>query len=465
MKKKNLLAMSLMGLALVACSEDEQLNGDLTNQNGVKDGALVSMTLDIANPETKGNPNPDDPTPGSSSENTISSAVIVISYEGEATPTIVETGSDEGDATIGSDGKTISFTAPEGVATFYVYANPQSADALTSAWSSTKASAATASNYYGENAFFMSNKDGKGVTATIQKSNDNNVNVDIERAAVKVSVECPAEPDGNEEITGTLSNMKFKLGNMTNKFYLLANNSSYASAISGIDYSTMTEWKAITLDATAYDNNTIDKTDLAALTSYAYCLENLQQNYYTQNTTYIKFQTNFIPDKVLGIEAISGAEENADQYKVSDALKDSEAESPATFYVVRAGDTDLLSNYIMDSEFSGKDITLTQEGETTMYTVEGLEGVTKVEKYANGVCNFGPIWINDQADASKSPIYRNDWYHLKVTSIKLPGSSTEPDPDEDDDPETPLVSDVNITVTATALPWNLEEREIELESK
>ena len=27
MKKKSLLAMSLMGLALVACSEDEQLNG------------------------------------------------------------------------------------------------------------------------------------------------------------------------------------------------------------------------------------------------------------------------------------------------------------------------------------------------------------------------------------------------------------------------------------------------------
>lgn len=460
MKKKSLLAMSLMGLALVACSEDEQLNGGTGNTAlNENDGAFVSLTLDIASPETKGNPNPDNPVTGSSEENTISNATIVIDYADGETKVVKATTTATGEDDPKVSGNTITFKAPEGQATFYVYANLPSADDISATtWEPTTSSKADASTYWGDNNFFMSNKDGQGVDATIEENNNNVVNVSIERAAVKVSVESVAEPAGDDEIKGTINTMSFKLGNMASDFYLLANTSLYTSGITGIDYTDMASWTDVTPGTTAYKGSSINTTTLATL-PHAYCLENLQENYYTQNTTYIKFNTKFIPGQALTLKAKDGESGKF----VVDKLDNVTAESPATFYVVRAGDTDKLSNYIMGTSFdSNTGITLTQDGTSNFYTVANLEGITKVEKYDGGTCYFGPIWINDQVDASVSPIYRNDWYHLKVTSITLPGSSSEPNPEEDDDPETPLVSDVDITVQAAVLPWNLEEKSIEL---
>ena len=457
MKKRSILVTSLLGLALVACTDDD-LSNSVENATLDEGGAFVSLKLDVASPETKGSPNPSNPVAGSTEESTISNATIVIKYA-DGTTKVVKTGTSSGDATLDATEKTIEFKAPEGAATFYVYANLPSGETLSNDnWDTDLVSTATAGGFYTDNNFFMSNQNGEGVETTIEKDNDNNVAVSIERGAAKVSVESVAEPSGDDAVKGTLKSMSFGLGNMANKFYLLA-QSTWAD-ITGQSYpSTATgAWKEVTLGSSAYEDGEL-KEDLSAVPAL-YCLENIQSNYYTQNTTYIKFKTSFIPGQSL---SITGSKENG--YEVG-KLTNVSADAAATFYVVRAGDADLLSNYIMATDIDGKDgLTIKQTVDTedseNLYTVEGLEGITTVEKYTDGTCWFGPIWINDAEDETKSPIYRNDWYHLKVTSITLPGSSSEPDTD-DDDPETPLVTDANITVTATVIPWEFEERDIEL---
>ena len=101
-------------------------------------------------------------------------------------------------------------------------------------------------------------------------------------------------------------------------------------------------------------------------------------------------------------------------------------------------------------------ITETTDG----YTVTGITGITKISKeYVEGKCYFGPIWINIDQTGNTSPIYRNDWYHLKVTDIKLPGLPSEPG----DGGNIPLTPDVNVTVTLDVLDWELEERNIVLQ--
>ena len=95
--------------------------------------------------------------------------------------------------------------------------------------------------------------------------------------------------------------------------------------------------------------------------------------------------------------------------------------------------------------------------------VTGIEGITHIsQKYEDGLCYFGPIWINLNDDGDESPIYRNDWYHLTVNSIKLPGSPTEPTIDDDDDTD-PLTPPVDVTVKLKVMKWNLVEHNIDLQ--
>lgn len=454
MKKRSLFTISLMSIALVACSNDEEVNKVI---DPAGEGALVTLKLDVAKPQTKGSPSATNTQSGTEAENAISNVTVVVDYETEQKYFTNTTDGATWDAT----NKKLSFKAPEGEATFYVYANTNTADAVNTNWSVNLVSAGTVSDYYKNNNFFMSNQNGIGVKHTINATTDNAVSVNIERAAAKVTVESKASFT-DDTYGGTMADMSFTLGNMVDKFYLLQ-QSEYVIP-TDVNYLPTSN-----ADANAWVNVKLDQSvsgeGSAGATSFtgAYCMENVKSTYAQNNTTYAKFKTTFTPGKALDFEAVTGEGETG--LVVKEDLKDvtapSEEETAPSFYVVLEGDNDLTSNYIMKSDLYNEEGTTLKDGVTINQdgTVTGIEGITKISaEYVNGQCYFGPIWFNINEAGNASPVYRNDWYHLTVTKIKLPGSPQEPDPDTTD----PLVPDVNVTVTATVLDWVWEPRNIEL---
>lgn len=298
MKKKSLLAMSLMGLALVACSEDEQLNGGTGNTAlNENDGAFVSLTLDITSPETKGSPDRANPVAGTPAESSVANATIVIDY-GE-TQKVISTGSEGVTLSTTGNESTIKFKAPEGAATFYVYANLPTADAIATdaggyatSWASNTVSKATSADaYYTDNRFFMSNEDGKGVETTITKEGDNTVTVPIERGAAKVTVESKATVAGTAG--GTLHSLSYGLGGMADKFYLLAQSSTsevtsatYTGATDDASYLSVDFGQSAYDDSYEYENaNSVPNTTTLSTWAGLYCLENIHSTYKQKNTT------------------------------------------------------------------------------------------------------------------------------------------------------------------------------------
>lgn len=461
MKKKHLFAISLIGLALAACSTDNELNAGGNQSN---EGAVVTLKLDMAGSQTKGSPGATNEQEGTDAENAISNVTVVVDY-GNTTQKVFKS-SDNYDTGYGwiSDSKTFKFKTPAGYATFYVYANVNEADNLSSNWDTDLVSNATVSAYYANNSFFMSNQNGVGKTHTINEDTENNVTVNIERAAAKVTVESPA--DFTSTYGGKLSDMKFALGNKINKFYLLQ-QSTIASPTSEVQYlpandqTADNDWKTVNLGKTSETG--VNHQDLSAFTA-DYCMENVHSTYAQENTTFIKFKTTFTPAKALDFEtSYSG------NWTVKGDLKNVSAPASASvapsFFVVLDGNAEYTSNYILKSDLYGDDnqpksglsISPAEGGGNT---ITGITGITKIsDEYVSGQCFFGPIWINLNTVGDASPIYRNDWYHLKVTDIKLPGLPSEPG----DGGNIPLTPDVDVTLTLTVLDWELEEREIVLQ--
>lgn len=460
MKKRNLFAATLIGLALAACSSVEDINGEI-NQNS--EGAVVTLKLDMSNtPLTKGSPDATNQQVGSDAENKISNVTVVVDYG--TTQKVFK--SDDSYATgygWTNDSKTFKFQTPAGDATFYVYANVNEADDLSSNWAKDLVSKGTdVSAYYKNESFFMSNQNGEGVEHTINEDTENNVTVNIERAAAKVTVESPA--DFTNTYGGKLSEMKFALGNKINKFYLLQ-QSTIASPTSAVQYlpandkAEDNDWKAVNLGKTSEAGE--NHQDLSVFAA-DYCMENVHSTYAQENTTFIKFKTTFTPAKALDFDT-SGENGWTVKGNLKNVTAPSTADDAPSFFVVLDGNAEYTSNYILKSDLyddtqakTGLTITATDGG----YSITGIEGITKISnEYINGQCFFGPIWINLNTAGNASPIYRNDWYHLKVTGIKLPGLPSEPG----DGGEIPLTPNVDVTLNLTVLDWELEKREIVLQ--
>lgn len=192
-----------------------------------------------------------------------------------------------------------------------------------------------------------------------------------------------------------------------------------------------------------------------------YCMENVHTSYNKGNTTYIKFKTTFVPDNVLTF----AANDTGNGLKVTGNNPSFSSESGVDFYVVLgATNSTLNSSYIKAEDIEGKSgVSIGAADEDGKCKVTGIEGITHIsQKYEDGLCYFGPIWINLNDDGDESPIYRNDWYHLTVNSIKLPGSPTEPTIDDDDDTD-PLTPPVDVTVKLKVMKWNLVEHNIDLQ--
>lgn len=459
MKTKNLWVVSMMALVMAACSSDDELNNAGVTQDN--EGAVVTLKLDMSNPQTKGNPEATNDQEGSMVENTISNVTVVVKYADE---TKIFKDDDNG-VTWTKDSKTFKFETPAGDATFYVYANVNAADNLSPNWSSDLVSKATdVSAYYTDNAFFMSNQNGEGVEHTINADTENNITVNIERAAAKVTVESKDDFSGPENpFGGKLWDMHFALGNMVSNFYLLQQN-PISIPTTGLTYLPENDqtgdddWTEVVLNQSA---SGVSSTELVRFNA-AYCMENVQSEYKQNNTTYIKFSTVFTPDKALDFNTTGGGD-----WTVKGTLKDvteplSAADAPS-FFVVLDGNAEYTSNYILKSDLydgnqakTGLTITEIDGG----YSITGIEGITKIsDEYKGGKCFFGPIWVNLTDDGSSSPIYRNDWYHLTVNSIKLPGLPSEPG----DGGEIPLTPNVDVTITLSVLDWNLVNRDIDLQ--
>ena len=449
MKKRNLFAAMLIGLALAACSSVEDINGEI-NQNS--EGAVVTLKLDMSNtPLTKGSPGATNAQPGTTVENTISNVTVVVDY---GTTRKVFKNTDEG-VTWTTDSKTFEFKTPAGDATFYVYANVNGADDLSSHWAKDLVSkGANVSAYYTDNSFFMSNQNGEGVSHTINEDTENNVTVNIERAAAKVTVaskaDFTADPHGGTIIDNS---MFFALGNTVDKFYLLQQEDySIPTNVTYLDEPIVTWNKSI--DVTT--STTADIKTLPAL----YCMENVLTDYKQGKTTYIKFKTSFVPGKILTFadnDTKNGLKVTGDD--------DFSSETGVSFYVVLDADNSSLnSSYIKADDIDNSpNVSIQEADEDGKCKVTGIDGINYIsKKYENGICYFGPIWVNLDNTGEISPIYRNDWYHLTVNSIKLPGSPTEPVIDEEDKDQ-PLTPDVNVTVTLSVMKWNLVEHDIDLQ--
>ena len=450
MKKRNLFAATLIGLALAACSSVEDINGEI-NQNS--EGAVVTLKLDMSNtPLTKGSPGATNEQPGTTEENAISNVTVVVDY-GTTQKVFKSSDKYEGDYGWTDASKTFKFQTPAGDATFYVYANVNKADNLSSNWTKELVSKGTdVSAYYANNSFFMSNQNGKGVPFTINPDATNEVTVNIERAAAKVTVESMADftddPHGGTIIDNS---MFFALGNTVDKFYLLQQEDySIPTNVTYLDEPIVTWNKSI--DVTT--STTADIKTLPAI----YCMENVLTDYKQGKTTYIKFKTTFVPGRILTFEE----NETGNGLKVTGDTDFSNASGVDFYVVLGATNSSLNSSYIKATDIDNKaGITIGKADEDGKCEVTGIEGITHIsKKYVGGLCYFGPIWINLNEAGDESPIYRNDWYHLTVNSINLPGSPTEPVIDDKEDPLTPPV---DVTVKLTVMKWNLVEHNIDLQ--
>lgn len=449
MKKRNLFAATLIGLALAACSSVEDINGEI---NQSSEGAVVTLKLDMSNtPLTKGSPDATNEQEGTGVENAISNVTVVVNYG--TTQKVFKNGDDGVTWTEGT--KTLEFKTPAGDATFYVYANVNEADILSPNWAKDLVSkGANVSAYYTDNSFFMSNQNGEGVSHTINEDTENNVTVNIERAAAKVTVESQADftadPHGGTIINNS---MFFALGNTVDKFYLLQQEDySIPTNVAYLDKPIVTWNKSI--DVTT--STTADIKTLPAL----YCMENVLTDYKQGKTTYIKFKTTFVPGRILTFEE----NETGNGLKVTGDTEFSNTSGVDFYVVLGATNSSLNSSYIKAADIDKKTgITIGEADEDGKCEVTGIEGITHIsKKYEDGLCYFGPIWVNLDNTGEISPIYRNDWYHLTVNSIKLPGSPTEPVIDEEDKDQ-PLTPDVNVTVTLSVMKWNLVEHDIDLQ--
>lgn len=448
MKTKSLLAISTMALVMAACSSDDEMNNAGVVQDN--EGAVVTLKLDMSNPQTKGNPAATNEQDGSTKENTISNVTVVVKYANETK--FFKYNEDE--ATWPEDSKTFEFETPAGDATFYVYANVNTSDDLSTNWATNLVSKADVSAYYTDESFFMSNQNGEGVPFTINPDATNEVTVNIERAAAKVTVESKADftsdPHGGTIINNS---MFFALGNTVDKFYLLQQDGySIPIDVTYLDDLVTTWDKSIDVE----NSSTADKENLPAI----YCMENVHDSYEKGNTTYIKFKTTFVPGKILTFEN----NDTQDGLKVTGDT-DLTSESGVDFYVVLgATNSSLNSSYIKAADIDNNpNVTIGQADEDGKCAVTGIEGITHIsKKYAAGLCYFGPIWVNLNDAGDESPIYRNDWYHLTVNSIKLPGSPTEPKIDDEDKTD-PLTEDVNVTVSLSVLKWNLVNHNVDLQ--
>lgn len=434
MKLNKYLLMAAMGLGLIACTENDLVEGGDSNGAQNEGTTYVGFTIDFSKTQTRATTET-----GTDAEQKINTAYVILA-DGNTISQVVSSADKE-------SSKYVLKTTP-GPHDFYVVVNPTTAPTTSN----------TVSEYFNTGVVIEANEFANTTTnsesflmASVKKetfdiadgvteeealagtdATANNFTINVERVAAKVTMTCEntALTNATNNADGTITTPEFTLKGGATMSYRMAQNPF--AEITGNDW-------IYESSATDVYVKTGDETDLHQKATPVYCLENLhdaETGYKQGNTTYLTLQTTFTPAKVVDC---------ADEIR---ALKNNTA--TGTFYVVKQGV--LAGNYLMET-----DLTTYQNGDDSKLPA-GVEAIS--EAYTNGVCHFGPIWIGQEdANDADAPIYRNTWYNLKITGIKLPGDPQEPKPD----PNQPLTPATNVAITLSVMPWNFISRDIELQ--
>lgn len=443
--------MAAMGLGLFACSENElEGNGPDSAQN--EGSTYVGFTIDFSKTQTRATTES-----GTDAEQKINTAYVILA-DGNTISQVVSSVDEKSN-------KYVLQTTP-GPHDFYVVVNPTTAPTTSN----------TVSGYFntgvaigaeefakttaGSESFLMASVKKEtfdiadGITEKeALEGNDaatNNFTINVERVAAKVTMTCENATltNANNNAGGTITTPKFTLkGGAT---------MSYRMAQSAINEITGNEWTYTSSSTDVYVKQEADDGDnyIYRKAIPVYCLENLHNNYYQKNTTYVDIETTFTPAKVVNC---------LDQLDVTPDNNLKNNSTTGSFFVVRSGEH--AQNYLMKSDLlawqKSKEYVASESKEISKNPDHFPAGVESIsDEYINGKCFFGPIWIGQAtADAPTAPVTRNTWYNLKITGITLPGEPSVPQID----PEEPLNPDTNVAITLTVMPWNFIDRPIELQ--
>ena len=460
MKLNKYLLMAAMGLGLVACTENDLVEGSDSNGAQNEGTTYVGFSIDFKNLGTRAPEEGIDPD-----EQTIESAYVVMTNNDGIIEAVAKTSKDGTDSNNGK--KCYVFQTNPGLHYFYAVANPddKAATLLTKDEDIddyfNKATTLDVASITTANSFMMSSVE--KYTADVKDNvteaealagTANSFSLNIERVAAKVTMTCDSETltnSANEAGGGTIDGTTFTLKNGASMSYRMAQTS--IQEILGNTYDKSSSQTLVYIKGTdpSEEGNYIYRS-----ATPVYCLENLHNNYYQKNTTYVDIETTFTPAKVVKC---------LDQLDVTPDNNLKNNSTTGSFFVVRSGEH--AQNYLMKSDLLAWQKTKgyvsnesTDISKDPSHFPAGVESIS--EEYQDGKCFFGPIWIGQAtADASTAPVTRNTWYNLKITGIKLPGEPHEPV--IDDTEETPLVPPTNVAITLTVQPWNFIDRPIELQ--
>lgn len=505
MKLNKLFLMAVMGLGLFACSENElEGNGPEGAQN--EGTTYVGLKINFNSSSTRATG--DQPIEGTEDDGDGNEAkvsdvrILVTDADGKSQFNDV--------VKVDNESSKYIFQITPGIKKFYAVVNGEALNLSTELanWTGNKLLLEKkASELYEYNATAT---DGKGflmssvaaVERTIQDNvseedvkngTANNVEITVERAVAKVTMKLGESIDFSKQ-TATLKNLSCQIGNADNleynksgeddaaKYktvgtYLMAYNNNNVRETPYYTYpTTNTEdfWKdfsqAKLLDPTAqtiYTNGQATNTPTARF----YCLENThansgEKNYLQGNTTFIRVKAEMIPNSA---KTFTYSADSDPQVTILD--KKTMPTELGTFYVITAApNQDDQDSYVFASDLAGLYNNLEPGGNETetdkkaAAVVKALAtyGYNFTEPYIAG-CGYYNIWVNDMKDANNqilniAPVFRNDWYKLTITSLKLPGS-----PEEGLDPEEPIHPDTNVGVTLTIKDWNMVNHNVVLQ--
>lgn len=456
MKLNKYFMIGAMGLSLVACSDNLDENGQGANGTNPNEGTTyVAFTLDFKGADSRAMTSPVDED-DTSEENNITTAYVVRAENGVIRQ-FVSNAQTTGTGDRYTSGKYLMKMEP-GQYDFYAVVNPDGdapeVNETIDAYFNT-AVKLTLANVVADNNFMMASTEVESRTILDNVTEEealagtaNSFNIEVERVSAKVTVTCDnpvlKAADGGNDVGGKLveESTTFQLGGISNMAYRMASPLDDADFTSAT-YTTFFSNEENGQDIPVYFAETPGEANQHRKAVPAYCLENLHTTYNDHNTTYINLKTVFIPSMVVDCDAASPTTK---QVQLSD---------PVDFYVVLTGDDALVSQYLLKSDLDTYQISHPGEYPTGITSISAL--------YEGGECWFNMIWVGQEelGTSKTAPIYRNYWYNLAITSIRLPGDPEPVNPDPDDPPQ-PLEPQTNVAITLSVADWHFVSNDLVL---
>lgn len=456
MKLSKLFFMAAMGLGLVACTENDLVEGGDSNGAQNEGTTYVGFTIDFSKTQTRATTET-----GTDAEQKINTAYVLMTDASDKIEKVLsftgdnDAGVTEGEGYYKDKGKFL-FKTSAGVHHFYAVVNPETAPTTENLTINDYFKTAVALNVDNiasvtdeENGCFMmasedvliaSVEDGVTEEEALAGS-ANSYTINVERASAKVTMTCDDKTltNATNNAGGTLDETQFTLKQGAGVSFRMAQASIIADDDNTFEYTSDPTTVYIKGTDPSEEANNIYRS-----AAPVYCLENIRGSYLQGNTTYLTLKTTFKPANVVDCNnSLNGLVTNTHKEGTGDEL---------TFYVVKQGE--LAGNYLMEADLQDyRD----EKGDQSALPA-GVEAIS--DAYTDGNCYFGPIWIGQEdADDADAPIYRNTWYNLKITGITLPGDPNEPVPDG----EQGLTPATNVAITLSVMPWNFIDREISLQ--